>query len=651
MQKMKETKAVKDYTDKLLMLANKIRMLGEEFSDTREVEKILEEIIEETFQVKEVDQAQGGNKGKKQWSKKSNKKGENSNSGGNQGKHPPCPYWHANSCGIWKGSSSSDDWLLDSGCTKHMSFDESLFNKVNKSEVSKVRIGNGQYKESVAIKGSAGYSVVFKNKMCVLANSNGVKKDLVRGMTYNRGGAAVCGVCQLRKQARLSFPVNKAWRAVEKLQLIHTDVCGPMRTASLSGNSSKHGLKIKVAIELRLPTKALKGKTPFEVCLTKGYRIYQPLTKKIVSRDVKFDEATRWNWDKAEPEQVYTEEKEPELQVDDVIDDKPIRGYDEAIKDPKWIAAMEDEIKMIHKNQIWELVDRPLYKKAIGVKWVFRTKLNVDGSINKYKWRIYQLDVKSTFLNGYLEEEIFVEQPEDFVADPEKVYLLKKELYGFKQAPRAWYSRIDEHLKKKGFNKSISESTLIGVKAQMMQAFEMTDLGEMAFFLGLEIQQLQQGIFIEQQKYAKEVLKKFNMKDCICIVQVSCIIRLLRGCSGNVSRMYDVWNASHCPEKGAKSLTAYFMDFKKVYEELNALMPFSPDVRVQQAQREQMVVMSFLSGLPSKFETAKSQILSSFDIGSLQEVFSRVLRTENVPSSQHTNVLAAKKKMERMQGG
>ncbi|RVW93300.1 Retrovirus-related Pol polyprotein from transposon RE1 [Vitis vinifera] len=81
---------------------------------------------------------------------------------------------------------------------------------------------------------------------------------------------------------------------------------------------------------------------------------------------------------------------------------------------------------------------------------------------------------------------------------------------------------------------------------------------------------------------------------------------------GNVSRMYDVWNAFHCPEKGAKSLTAYFMDFKKVYEELNALMPFSPDVRVQQAQREQM------------------------------EVFSRVLRTENVSSSQHTNVLVAK---------
>ena len=62
------------------------------------------------------------------------------------------------------------------------------------------------------------------------------KNDLVRGMTYNRGAATVCGVFQLGKQARLSFPVNKVWRAAEKLQLIQTNVCGPMRTASLSGN-------------------------------------------------------------------------------------------------------------------------------------------------------------------------------------------------------------------------------------------------------------------------------------------------------------------------------------------------------------------------------------------------------------------------------
>ncbi|RVW36659.1 Retrovirus-related Pol polyprotein from transposon RE1 [Vitis vinifera] len=87
------------------------------------------------------------------------------------------------------------------------------------------------------------------------------------------------------------------------------------------------------------------------------------------------------------------------------------------------------------------------------------------------------------------------------------------------------------------------------------------------------------------------------LSHCEFVKELMDYLDFLYSGKGNVSRMYDVWNAFHCPEKGAKSLTAYFMDFKKVYEELNALMPFSPDVRVQQAQREQMVVMSFLSGL------------------------------------------------------
>ncbi|KAL6311472.1 hypothetical protein AAG906_012053 [Vitis piasezkii] len=132
------------------------------------------------------------------------------------------------------------------------------------------------------------------------------------------------------------------------------------------------------------------------------------------------------------------------------------------------------------------------------------------------------------------------------------------------------------------------------------------------------------------------------LSHCEFVKELMDYLDFLYSGKGNVSRTYDVWNAFHCPEKGAKSLTAYFMDFKKVYEELNALMPFSPEVRVQQAQQEQMAVMSFLSGLPSEFETAKSQILSGSNIGSLQEVFSRVLRTENVSSSRHTNVLVAK---------
>ena len=77
-------------------------------------------------------------------------------------------------------------------------------------------------------------------------------------------------------------------------------------------------------------------------------------------------------------------------------------------------------------------------------------------------WIIHHMDVKSAFLNGHLEEEIFVEQPEGFVVhgQEEKVYRLKKALYGLKQAPRSWYGRIDAHLISLGFEKSLSESTL-----------------------------------------------------------------------------------------------------------------------------------------------------------------------------------------------
>ena len=293
------------------------------------------------------------------------------------------------------------------------------------------------------------------------------------------------------------------------------------------------------------------------------------------------------------------------MQDIDDIDEAPVRGtklltdiyqscnvvvlepaeFEEAKNYPKWIDAMKEELRMIEKNQTWELVDMLKHKKLIGVKWVYITKLNVDGTINKHKaklvvkgyvqifcvdfsetfalverldtirmllavstqkgWKIFQLDVKSAFLNGYLQEEIFVEHPKGFVVrgEEENVYLLKKALYGLKHAPRAWYSRIDEHLLKHDFKKSLSESTLYirnsnfdyivvllyiddlfvtgnnpsmidKFKAEMMKVFEtLTDLGEMSYFLGMEVQQNQRGIFICQQKYAKEILKKFKMEE------------------------------------------------------------------------------------------------------------------------------------------
>jgi hypothetical protein len=160
-------------------------------------------------------------------------------------------------------------------------------------------------------------------------------------------------------------------------------------------------------------------------------------------------------------------------------------------------------------------------------------------------WKVYQLDIKSAFLNGILQEEIYVEYPASFVIQgkEDKVYLLKKALYRLKQAPRDWYGKIDDYLISSGFQKSLSEATLYvkkinndvliislyvddlivtgsniqqveEFKQKMMQVFEMTDLGLMSFFLGMEIKQSKEEIFICQKKYAKEILKKFHMENC-----------------------------------------------------------------------------------------------------------------------------------------
>ncbi|KAM1079184.1 hypothetical protein ACFX2B_013776 [Malus domestica] len=260
--------------------------------------------------------------------------------------------------------------------------------------------------------------------------------------------------------------------------------------------------------------------------------------------------------------------------------------FEEAESDKAWQIAMEDEISMIEKNETWILVDRPSDKPVIGVRWVYKTKLNLDGSVQKNKarlvakgysqkpgiyfnetfapvarldtirtlialaaqkgWQLYQLDVKSAFLNGVLEEEVYVDQPQGFEVkgSESKVYRLKKALYGLKQAPRAWYSEIDAHFTKCGFKKSLSEATLYTkvenkseilivsiyvddvvftgnskkmvdeFRNEMMGKYEMTDLGLLHHFLGMGVIQKADCIFIHQMKYAQTLLDRFGLKGC-----------------------------------------------------------------------------------------------------------------------------------------
>ncbi|XP_076901612.1 uncharacterized protein LOC143556071 [Bidens hawaiensis] len=245
--------------------------------------------------------------------------------------------------------------------------------------------------------------------------------------------------------------------------------------------------------------------------------------------------------------------------------------YTQAAKNDEWVKAMENELQAIEKNNTWELVTLPSGKNVVGIKWLYKTKVGVDGNLLKHKarlvakgysqlpgidyqetfapvarfetirvflavaahkgWFVHQLDVKSAFLNGELSEEIYVEQPEGYVSEtsPEKVYRLRKALYGLKQAPRAWYSKIDWYFSEQGYKRSQNEPTLYVKKTQsgiiyvclyvddiictsshdeliqefkesMKQAFEMTDMGHLKLFLGLEVKQTKEGIFLHQQK-------------------------------------------------------------------------------------------------------------------------------------------------------
>ena len=177
---------------------------------------------------------------------------------------------------------------------------------------------------------------------------------------------------------------------------------------------------------------------------------------------------------------------------------------DEAFLEPEWIQAMQEELHQFELNNVWELVKRPDPRKhnIIGTKWIYRNKQDENGLVVRNKARLvaqgytqvegidfdetfapvarleairillayanhhdiilYQMDVKSAFLNVKLEEEVYVAQPPGFEdpKNPDKVFRLNKALYGLKQAPRAWYDTLKEFFVKNGFTPGSLDPTL-----------------------------------------------------------------------------------------------------------------------------------------------------------------------------------------------
>jgi hypothetical protein len=244
---------------------------------------------------------------------------------------------------------------------------------------------------------------------------------------------------------------------------------------------------------------------------------------------------------------------------------------------------MKEELNNFKRNEVWELVPRPK-QNVISTKWVFRKKQDEFGVVTKNKarlvgkgytqvegldfgetyapvarlesirillayathhdFKLHQMDVKSAFLNGPLQEEVYVEQPPGFEDSkfPNHVYKLHKALYGLKQTLRAWYECLKDFILKNGFEIGKADSTLFiqrngkdificqiyvdniifgstndkfceEFSRIMTKGFETSMMGELKFFLGFQIKQMKEGTFLCQTKYVKDMLKRFDMAD------------------------------------------------------------------------------------------------------------------------------------------
>ena len=190
------------------------------------------------------------------------------------------------------------------------------------------------------------------------------------------------------------------------------------------------------------------------------------------------------------------------------------KNVKEALTDEFWIEAMQEELNQFKRSEVWDLVPRPDDINVIGTKWIYKNKSDKNGTVTRnkarlfaqgytqvenldfdetfapvarlestrlllgvaciLKFKLFQLDVKSAFLNGYLHEEVYVEQPKGLIdpSFPDHVYKLKKALYGLKQAPKAWYERLTKLLINQGYKKGGTDKTLFvkEVKGRLMIA-------------------------------------------------------------------------------------------------------------------------------------------------------------------------------------
>ncbi|GKC11706.1 putative ribonuclease H-like domain-containing protein, partial [Tanacetum coccineum] len=172
----------------------------------------------------------------------------------------------------------------------------------------------------------------------------------------------------------------------------------------------------------------------------------------------------------------------------------------EALEDESWVDAIQEELLQFKIQKVWILVDLPYRKKDLfGICFLYGIHSLLDGC--------------EECLLVWHNEEVYVSQPPGIVdlKFPKKVYKVVKALYGLHQAPKAWYATLSTFLLKSGYRRGTIDKTLF-IKKDMndIMLVQMSSMGELTFFLGLQVKQKEDGVFISQDKYVAEILKKFD---------------------------------------------------------------------------------------------------------------------------------------------
>ncbi|GJW56947.1 retrovirus-related pol polyprotein from transposon TNT 1-94 [Tanacetum coccineum] len=478
-----------------------------------------------------------------------------------------------------------DEWIKDSGCSKHMMGNQNLFSRYKAYNGGKIcdnkcRVTFFEHDSEITKDGK------------VIAS-----KELVRNLPKLKFDQHFCDACKIGKQAHASHKAKNIVSTTRCLELLHMDLFGPSAVRSYGGN--RYTLVIVDDYSRYTWTRFLKDKTEaFDQFKIFSKKIQNQLGCTIVSirtdhgrefdNEVQFGEFCNANgithnfsaprtpqsngvverknrtlqemsrtmlneqslpqkfWCNAVDTSTYIlnrilirailgktpyellRGRKPTLDYFRVFGSKCFilntkdyltkfdpksyeepKNVNEALTDDSWIVAMQEELNQFIANDVWELVPQPRNMTIIGTKWVFRNKLDENGIVSQNK--------ASAFLNGFINEEVYVAQPPGFIdfEKPDHVYKLKKALYGLKQAPKAWYDRLKAFLIKHEYKMGMVDNTLFTKKRSSNLIIVQIYVDDIIFGLTCQdmCDEFAKIMHDEFEMSMMEMLKKFSLED------------------------------------------------------------------------------------------------------------------------------------------